>query len=272
MPTKSHSVSNVSIKNEPKGLMLDQRVIAVFVAGLVLGGVIGALYQKVKLTEKGVAVQKTADTQNQVQETGDQETAKAELVINDSDPSMGKKDAKVTLVLFSDFLCPYCAAFSGDSKEMIKAMQERDKTWEPALPGIIKNYVDTGKVRFVWKDLPFHGDPAILAAAAARCANDQGKFWEYHSQLFAQHDKQGEDNYSADNLKKLAENLKLNTVDFNSCLDNGKHKQVVQDELAYGQKIGVNGTPATYVNGKLISGAASFTTFKDAIEEALKTK
>jgi protein-disulfide isomerase len=272
MPTKTRSVSNVSHKPaESKGLMLDQRIIAVFIAGLVLGGIIGSLYQKVKIAENGIPVQKSADAKvENTQDTAGQEEQKAELVINDSDPFMGKKDAKVTLAIFSDFLCPFCAAISGESKNMTDSMKQRDSTWEPAMPGIIRDYVNNGKVKLVWKDLPFHGDPAIEAHAASRCANDQGKFWEYHNQLFAVHDKEGEDNFSVTNLKKYAESIKLNMNDFNSCVDSGKYKKLIQDALAYGQKVGVNGTPATYINGKLISGAASYSTFKDAIEEALK--
>jgi len=246
-----------------------QNYFTYILAGILLLVCLGTvnLFTRVQKLEEKVTGVKQAVTQAQAQPTT---PPKAQLTVSDTDPSMGPKDAKVTLILFSDFLCPYCGAYSGDNKTIVQNMQSRDKTWQAPLPNIIKDYVETGKVRFVWKDLAFHGDPAILAASAARCAMEQGKFWEYHSSLFKQQASTATDAFSKENLKKLAVNLKLNTSDFNTCLDSGKYTQKIQDALAYGKSVGVDGTPATFVNGTLIPGAAPYSQFKTAIEAELK--
>lgn len=228
---------------------------------------IGSLYTKNQALEKGSTLGVKAEPTNSVQNPP--AGGKVDIKINSDDPSLGSKNAKVTLAVFSDFLCPYCAALSGMSQTMTKTMQQRDPSWQPAFPAIRKDYVDTGKVRIVWKDTPFHGDEAVAVHAGARCANDQGKFWEMHDLIFS---KYGETQNppAKDDLKKYAAELKLNAKDFNSCVDSDKYAAKIKEELTYAQSIGVNGTPATYVNGKLISGAAPFSQFKTAIEEELK--
>lgn len=226
--------------------------------------VIGNLYTKVKTLEKGATLGVKEGSQKE--EIGP--AAKTEIKINDDDPSMGPKDAKVTLVVFSDFLCPYCGAYSGESKKMVEAMKQRDSTWEPALSNIIKNYVDSGKVRVVWKDTPFHGSEAITVHAAGRCAADLGKFWEFHNYVFSLVGEDKEINKTE--LKKIGQTLKLDANKFNPCVDSDKYNSKIQEALSYAQSIGVEGTPATFVNGKLISGAVSYLQFKTIIEEELK--
>jgi len=228
---------------------------------------LGNLYTRVKTLEKGVGTTGQPSAQQGAVPTV---PAKVDLTVADDDPYLGPKDAKVTVVEFADFQCPFCGAFSGLNKEMVTNMQSRDASWQPAESNIIKDYVKTNKVRFVWKDYPFLGQESIWAAAAARCAEDQGKFWEYHDYLFTNQKGENQGAFSKENLKKFAATLGFNTGDFNSCLDSGKHEKKVQDAISYGQSVGVNGTPATYVNGKLISGAASYSQFKTLIDEDLK--
>lgn len=148
-------------------------------------------------------------------------------------------------------------------------MQGRDATWQPAETNIIKDYVNTGKAKFVWKDYPFLGQESKMAAQAGRCAKDQGKFWEMHNYLFSHQNGENQGTFSKENLKKFAVELGLNTNDFNNCMDSAKYEKAVNDALTYGQSVGVNGTPATFVNGKLISGAAPFSEFKTAIDAEL---
>jgi len=164
---------------------------------------------------------------------------------------MGNKNAPVTIVEFSDFQCPFCKRFYDDSLVQMR-----------------KDYIDTGKVKLVFMQFPLsqiHPD-AMNAAIASECAAEQGKFEAYHDMLFA-----NQLALSKDSLKQYAANLKLNTSKFNSCLDEGRYKDLIDKETALGQTNGINGTPGFFVNGKLISGAMPYENFKTMIEEALKS-
>lgn len=256
MTEKKENVSTNKINYLLVGLL----VIAAFA--------LGSLYTRVKTLEKGTA----SGTQQVAIPTGTQPTipAKVDIKVTDDDPSMGPKNAKVTVVEFADFQCPFCAAFSGLDPKMVQSMQGRDPSWQPAALNIIKDYVKTNKVRLVWKDYPFLGQESFIAAQAARCAQDQGKFWEYHDYLFSHQNGENQGAFSKENLKKFAAVLGLKTADFNNCLDNAKYEKKVQDAVTFGQSVGVSGTPATFVNGKMVSGAASYTQFKPMIDAGLK--
>lgn len=166
----------------------------------------------------------------------------------DDDAVKGNPQAKVTIVEFSDFECPFCGKYYRETEFQI-----------------MKDYVDTGKVRYVFRDSPldFHKS-AQKAAEAAECAGEQGKYWEMHDYLF-----QNQDYLAVENLKGYAKDLKLDTTKFNDCLDKSKMAEEVKKDLADSQKYGVSGTPAFFINGKLISGAQPYGTFKAEIEAAL---
>lgn len=237
---------------------------------LVVGAfALGSLYTKVKYLEKGVSTTPSA-TAPSAAGPSQAVAPKADVKVNDNDPFMGPKDAKVTVVEFADFQCPFCGAFSGLNPDVVKSMQSRDATWQPAETNIIKDYVKTGKVKFVWKDYPFLGQESVWSGAAARCAQDQGKFWEFHDYLYSHQSGENQGSFSKDNLKKFAQAVGLNTGDFNKCVDSGKYDSKMQEAMTYGQSVGVNGTPATFVNGTLISGAAPYAQFKTAIDALLK--
>lgn len=125
------------------------------------------------------------------------------------------------------------------------------------------------QVKIVFKDYPLtHIHPhAQQAAEAARCAGEQGKYWEYHDILFANHSA-----LAPDNLKKYAADLQLDATQFATCLASGKYASAVTKDLAEGTRVGVSGTPAFFVNGRFLSGAQPFTAFQQAIEEALETQ
>ncbi|MFH1682553.1 MAG: thioredoxin domain-containing protein [Candidatus Woesearchaeota archaeon] len=180
-------------------------------------------------------------------ETTTTETAPVQVSIDD-DAVKGKADAPVTIVEFSDFECPFCGRYI-----------------EQTYPQIVKDYIDTGKVKYVFRDFPlgFHAE-AKPAAMAAECAHEQGKYWEYHDLLFA-----NQDSLSADNYKQWAEDLGLDTTKFDACVDSEKYSSEVDADLADGQSYGVSGTPAFFINGKLISGAQPYSVFKQAIEAEL---
>jgi protein-disulfide isomerase len=172
-------------------------------------------------------------------------------ISSDDDPVKGSKDAKVVIVEFSDFQCPFCARF-----------------FDQTLPLIERDYIKTGKVQLVYRDFPlsFH-QYAQKAAEAAQCANEQGKFWEYHDLLF----KNQNEWISAGEAKLLdyAKALELDTNKFNSCLTTGKYESEVKKDFQDGLQYGVQGTPTFFINGIPIVGAQPYEAFKQVIDQQL---
>jgi protein-disulfide isomerase len=163
-------------------------------------------------------------------------------------PSKGPENAAVTIVEFSDFQCPYCSRAAGTVQQ------------------VMENY--PGKVRLVFRHFPLEShQQAPKAAEAAMCANDQGKFWEYHDALFKNQEKLG-----PDDLKQHAQSLGLDAAKFDQCLSSGKHGELVKKDMAAGQKVGVSGTPAFFINGMMISGAQPLDEFKRLIDAELSAR
>lgn len=152
-------------------------------------------------------------------------------------PILGDQEAKISIIVFSDYQCPFCESFF--------------KNVEPILRS---EYIKTGKAKIAWRDFAFLGPESFWAAEAARCANDQDKFWQYHDMLFNRQNGENQGSFSKENLKALASELDLDQGAFDSCLDSGKYTQAVKDDTDYGKSIGVNGTPATFINGELLEG------------------
>lgn len=167
------------------------------------------------------------------------------VTVDASGPAKGASTAKITIVEFSDFQCPFCS----------KA--------EPAIDEVMKNYSDKVKVVFRHFPLDFH-EKAFKAAEAAACAEEQGKFWEFHKTLFA---NQGA--LSIDDLKTHAKTLGLDSAKFDGCLDGNKMKAKVDADMAAGKAAGVTGTPAFFINGVALSGAMPFEKFKEVIDTEL---
>ena len=173
-------------------------------------------------------------------------------VSEDDDPALGNPNAKVIMIEFSDFQCPFCGRF-----------------FSQTLPQIKEDYIKTGKVKFVYRDFPFLGQESEWAAEAAECAKEQGKFWQYHDYLFE--NQQGENGgaFSKDNLKKFAQGLGLDTSQFNGCLDSDKYIDEVRKDLSDGRVAGVTGTPTVFINGIRVVGALSFSEYQKVIEQEL---
>jgi len=185
------------------------------------------------------------------------------------DRTLGNPNAKVTLIMYEDFQCIYCGAVANSpaSLSLIKSLQQRDPSWTPFMPEVVNNYVKNGKVQLVYRDYAFLGPESVESAEAARCAGDQGKFWEYHDYLFAHQNGENQGNFSNSHLESFAKDLGLNTTDFNKCLDTNKYAQAVADSKTEGDNAGVTGTPKGFIlkDGKIIStidGAESLTTVK----------
>src|SRR3989338_3277191 len=167
---------------------------------------------------------------------------------DDDDPSLGNKNAPVTIVEFADFECPYCKRFHEDTFPHIK------------------DYIDSGQVYFVYRDFPLsqiHPN-SHMASKAANCAYEQGNFWDMHNMLFENGVKNG-----VEDFKQYARNIGLNMDKFNSCLDSSANDVEIWNDIADGTFLGVTGTPAFFVNGEIIRGAQPFSVFKEAIERAL---
>jgi protein-disulfide isomerase len=191
---------------------------------------------------------------------GPQETLAQPVSLNiDGAPFLGNKDAKVTLVEFSDFQCPFCARYS-----------------QQTLPAIVKEYVDAGRVKYVLRDFPI---PALHPQApksheAAHCAGEQGKYWEMHHRLFG--DIRGQD---AEKLTAHARALRLDVKKFEQCLASGRHGSTVKKALEEGQRAGVRGTPSFFVGRsgdgrtvqatRMLRGAQPYERFKAVLDTAL---
>jgi protein-disulfide isomerase len=194
--------------------------------------------------------------------------------VTDKDAILGDPNAKVTVILYEDFQCPFCGATSGHNKPLIQSLKQRESTWTPFVPEI-KEYAKKGDVLLVYRDWAFLGPESVQSALAARCAKDQGKFWEYHDFLYSNQNGENEGNFSDSNLKSFAKNLGLDTASFNQCFDSNKYIKEISDSKDEGITAGVKGTPKGYIlkKGKVvgtIEGAESFTTVKPKIDAALK--
>ena len=178
----------------------------------------------------------------------------------DNQPMIGDPDAPITIVEFSDFQCPFCSKFH-----------------EQTLPSIMENYVDTGKVNFVYRDLPLGFHPnANPASIAAECANEQGKFWEYHDVLFqnqAQWQGLGTDDFSS-TAKQFASDMGLESASFETCLSSSETATKVSQDSRDAASYGATGTPTFFIGNekdgfvKLV-GAQPFAAFEAEINSQL---
>jgi len=156
----------------------------------------------------------------------------------------GPAGAPITLIAFSDYECPYC------------------KRAETTIEEVLKAYPD--KIRYYHRDFPldFHAN-ARPAAMAARCANEQGKFWPYRTALFTSAQ------LSADRFKEIADQTGLDRAKFDECLASNKFDAAIDKDMEDGANVGVSGTPAFFVNGRVLSGAQPLDAFKSAIDAEL---
>ena len=177
-------------------------------------------------------------------------------------PSLGRADAPVTIIEFSDFECPFCQRFN-----------------KTTLPEIKRDYVDSGKVRYVFLDFPLEQmhPKARKAAEAAGCAAEQGKFWQMHDILF-----EVSTNLDLRLYPEYAKKLKLESAAFEQCLGSGKQSARINAGLASGRSVGINATPSFIITktdggdiatgGVIITGVQPYVRFKDAIEQALAAR
>lgn len=161
-------------------------------------------------------------------------------------PRLGPDQAPVQIVEFADYECPYCQKVSNDLTRVREQFGNQ--------------------VSLVYKDFPLPMHPlAAKAAEAARCAGDQGKFWEFHDALFQAKRLQRSD------LKQQAVALKLDTARFDKCLDSGEQAAIVAKDAQEGQRLGLVGTPSFFVNGHFMSGAVGYSKLRETVLQELAT-
>jgi protein-disulfide isomerase len=174
--------------------------------------------------------------------------------------TMGDPNAKVTLVVYADFQCPYSKQYTRDIEDQI-----------------IETYVKANKINYTYKYFPVIDQDRIgeshWAAYAAECANDQGKFWDYHDKLYYEYRGQNTGAFTRDNLKKYAAELNLDTKAFNTCLDSDKYALLVYDQLIEALQLKLPGTPTFLLNGrKMDTPTLAYDEFWKPIEAELKAR
>jgi protein-disulfide isomerase len=160
--------------------------------------------------------------------------------------------AKITIVEFSDFQCPFCGRYQ-----------------QTVHPELLKQYVDSGQVNFVYMHSAFLGQESVWAAQAAECAADQDKFWSFHDLLFSRQNGENQGAFTKDKLSGFAKELGLDMAKFDPCLTNDETLARVQADTQAAQKAGVRGTPTFFINGQPLVGAQPLTAFQNVLAQQL---
>ncbi|WP_431031050.1 DsbA family protein [Plantibacter sp. RU18] len=167
--------------------------------------------------------------------------------------AQGRADAPVVIIEYADYRCPFCAVFDQET-----------------LPELVKRYVEQGRVRFEWRDLPIFGEQSDAAAVAARAAGEQGMFWEYHTALFAAAPERGHAELPRERLVEFARQIGVPNIDrFTEDLDSQELAQRVRADYEEGANLGISSTPMFLVNGTPIAGAQPLAVFLDVINAEL---
>lgn len=167
-------------------------------------------------------------------------------------PAVGSATAKVVITEYSDFQCPFCGKYARET-----------------LPLLIEKYVDTGLVRIEWQDFTAFGAESVKAAVAAQAAHEQGSFWAYHNLLFVEQMPMNSGSLNDDRLIGFARHLGLDVEQFTQDLRSSELAARVEASLDEGVRLGVRGTPAFFINGRMLAGAQPLAVFEQVIDEAL---
>ncbi len=230
---------------------------AVLISGVLIAGSILLGFSWLKASGSVLPTQDKVTTTTPDTVT-DGSTVKPPSIAMDGGRTMGSNSARVSVILYEDFQCPFCGKFVKEVETPLR-----------------NNYVNEGKIKFIYRDYAFLGEESTHAAEAARCAEDQQKFWEYHDYLFNHQSGENQGAFSDPNLKSFAKILGLNETTFNQCLDSGKYTKAVADSASEGTTAGVNGTPKGFIlrDNKVVAtidGAEPLSMVTPKIEKALK--
>ncbi|OGD62945.1 hypothetical protein A2160_04230 [Candidatus Beckwithbacteria bacterium RBG_13_42_9] len=259
---------------------MDNKIVAVIVGLVVmvafLGGRATSNLQLVRKEPASVTIQPKQVTQAQPQ-------ANQPAVLGASDAKdladggiavKGNQDAKVTIVEVSDPSCPYCGAADGGNQQVINSLKSKDPTYVPAIPAIVKDYVETGKVKLVYRYYPGHGT-GEKTMQALYCAVDSGKFWDFLDKVFQNQAALSNLDANFDSVLNLADEVGLDKNAISDCVTNGKYQTQIQkdqtDVQTAIQKLQLPGfgTPAFFVNGQYVGGAVSYPNIKQVIDQEL---
>ncbi len=266
-PMEIKADEKISIKKSTYNNMLKGLIAAIAIAAFVGGYSLGTFDQsdsglsgeELKAILSEIEIKTIAP--QPVQQPGQPSAPQIIQVSLDDDPFKGNENAPVTIVEFSDFQCPFCLRF-----------------YEQTLPSIMENYVDTGKVKFVYRDFPLDSihPNARPAHIAAECADEQGKFWEYHDILF---DKQVEwQRLSSSDLQSTltlyATDLELQSASFEDCLESDSIADEVNKDSLDAARYGATGTPAFFIGNEKdgfvkLTGAQPYQSFQAVIDAQL---
>lgn len=246
-------------RGERQKMVTKNAIIAMVAAGILLAGAVAAM----------AFAGTPAQMQQQQQQSQEEPRSAEEVIARLTTPTipaaaaLGSPDAPVTIVEFGDYLCTYCHRFHEETKDQLVA-----------------NYVDTGKVRFMFKDFPINDHLAggsSLGAQASYCAADQGRFWQFHDQMY--HDWGGEKAgwITKDSMARYAQAAGVQDArQFKSCLDSGKYAGAVRDNYRLAQSVGLDSTPSfiiiPHVEGgqpQLIRGAYPYAAFQEVIDRSI---
>jgi protein-disulfide isomerase len=162
--------------------------------------------------------------------SNESKTLSFEKLIKNGSPILGNSDAPITIVEWGDYQCTYCYKFHQSTLEIIN-----------------EQFIKTGKVKVIFIDFPLNGFDSKLASEASYCAQDQGKYWEYHDELYKNWAGERTGWITRESLSKFAESINLSSTQFNKCLDDRKYKEKVNSMYEFGNQIGIDATPSFLV-------------------------
>jgi protein-disulfide isomerase len=235
--------------------------ISILIAALVIGGsiVFATMYHpNAGVNAGGAGGTGTAGTNNPATTLSVSDIMK----LGPRDAALGSSNAPVTMIEYGDYQCPFCGQF-----------------FSQAEPLIIKNYVNTGKVKLVFRNLAFLGPESTAAAEAAECAEDQNQAWPYHDALYqakvnevAKGGKENDGFFTRALFLSIAQQLHLDLPKFTQCVDGNTDAGIVSADVSTAEAGGINSTPTFYINGTQVLGADPYASFQQVIDKALAAK
>jgi len=269
---KNQDGDEISIKNNSEGMVIKKSAFNKLLVGVISAGIVSAFLGGYVLGAETVEPEKIIirNTEDVIGSLQTQQSTQSSLSTNppslisislDDDPVKGNLNAPITIVEFSDFQCPFCAKFHSTT-----------------LPQLEASYIDSGKVKFVYRDFPIQSihPNAVPAALASECADEQGMFWEYHDLVFENQKKwQGlSGSVMIDTFEQYALEIGLNTSDFNTCFESEKYIDEVAIDLQDGVSYGVTGTPGFFIGNDELGyvkmlGAQPYAVFQQVIEDQI---
>ncbi len=193
------------------------------------------------------------ETQNSSQ------TVSLDVIASNLSPVLGSENAPITMIEFGDYQCFYCNHFFHNTE-----------------PDIVKNYIDTGKVKMYFKDFTIIGQDSVTAANAAHCAQEQGKFWEYHDTLYNNWAGENTGWASTTNLEQFAKQIGLNQDQFDQCMAQTRYIQIIRNSVSDANNLGLTGTPDFFIIGPgnsvtKVVGAQPYQVFDEIFKSKLQS-